>query len=61
MYEYKYENCEMGSFFTTANHHQVIEKHTRDGWRLLQIVPTYYNSHGKPTAYEIIFERKIEE
>lgn len=60
MYEYKYESCNLGGFFTNANHHEIIDKYAKEGWRLVQIVPTYYNGHGKPTAYEIIFERKVE-
>ncbi|WP_454055484.1 hypothetical protein [Clostridium sp. Marseille-Q7071] len=25
----------------------------------MQVLPMYYNSHGKPTDYEIIFEKEI--
>ncbi|MEW9097043.1 MAG: DUF4177 domain-containing protein [Clostridiaceae bacterium] len=60
MYEYKYESCNLGGFFTDANHRGIIDKYAKEGWRLVQIVPTYYNGHGKPTEYEIIFERKVE-
>lgn len=59
MYEYKYVETTLGGFFTSANHHEVIDKHAKEGWRLVQVLPLYYNSHGKPTDYEVIFERKI--
>lgn len=60
MYEYKYAECRLGGFFSEANHHEIIEQYAMGGWRLVQVLPMYYNSNGKPTDYEIIFERKIE-
>ncbi|MEG0133147.1 MAG: DUF4177 domain-containing protein [Clostridium sp.] len=61
MYEYKYVEATLGGFFSEADHHGIIEEHAKMGWRLVQVLPMYYNSHGKPTQYEIIFERKIKE
>jgi len=59
MYEYKYVQCSLGGLFSEADHHDEIEKNAKEGWRLVQVLPMYYNSHGKPTEYEIIFEREI--
>ena len=61
MYEYKYVEAQLGGFFTEANHREIINENAREGWRLVQVLPTHYNGHGKPTQYEIIFERKIQE
>jgi hypothetical protein len=61
MYEYNYVEATLGGFFTEANHHEIIDEYAKKGWRLVQVLPMYYNSNGKPTDYEIIFERKIEE
>ena len=61
MYEYKYVETTLGGFFTAANHHEIIDEHAKKGWKLVQVLPMYYNGHGKPTDYEIIFERKIGE
>ncbi len=61
MYEYKYVSTTLGGFFIEAEHHKTIDNHAKNGWRLVQIVPMYYNAHGKPTEYEIIFEREITE
>lgn len=60
IYEYKYVQATLGGFFTEANHYEIIDEHAREGWRLVQVLPMYYNSHGKPTDYEIIFERLID-
>jgi len=61
MFEYKYVGTNLGGFFTKANHHEIIDKYAKEGWRMAQVLPMNYNSDGKPTEYEIIFERKIEE
>ncbi|PZD96294.1 DUF4177 domain-containing protein [Paenibacillus sambharensis] len=60
MYEYIYVETSLGGFFTEATHRGTIDKYAREGWRLVQVLPTDYNGHGKPTAYEIIFERPVE-
>lgn len=61
MYEYKYVETTLGGFFHEATHHEIINQHAKEGWRLTQVLPMKYNGHGKPTEYEIIFERKIGE
>ncbi|MFC4779412.1 DUF4177 domain-containing protein [Paenibacillus sp. GCM10023252] len=59
MYEYKYVETSLGGFLRQATHRETIEKYAQDGWRLVQVLPTHYDSHGKPAEYEIIFERLI--
>ncbi|QUI23746.1 DUF4177 domain-containing protein [Vallitalea pronyensis] len=59
MYEYKYVQTTLGGFFTEAKHQEVIDKYAKQGWRLVQVLPTNYNGHGKPTHYEVILERKV--
>lgn len=61
MFQYEYVEATLGGFFTNANHHEIIDKYAKEGWRLVQVLPMYYNSQGKPTDYEIIFECKVEE
>ena len=61
MYEYMYVEATLGGFFTDANHHEIIDQNAKEGWRLVQVVPMYYNSNGKPTQYEIILEREVKE
>lgn len=60
MYEYTFVETSLGGFFAETTHRQTINEYAREGWRLVQVLPTNYNGHGKPTHYEIIFERKIE-
>jgi hypothetical protein len=61
MYEYKYIPCSMGGIFTGDNHQELINQYAAQGWRLVQILPRYYNMEGRAKDFEIIFERKIED
>ncbi|ARC84183.1 hypothetical protein U732_710 [Clostridium argentinense CDC 2741] len=61
MYEYKYVPTTLGGFFSDADHHEIIDEYAKNGWKLVQVLPMYYNSHGRPTDYEIIFEKEITE
>ncbi|WP_138754934.1 DUF4177 domain-containing protein [Paenibacillus sinopodophylli] len=58
-YEYKYVETNLGGFFSSATHRDTIDQHAAEGWRLVQVLPTHYNGHGKPANYEIIFEREV--
>lgn len=57
MYEYIFVETSLGGFFTDATHHETIRQYAQEGWRLVQVLPTNYNSQGKPRQCEIIFER----
>lgn len=60
MYQYKYIKASLGGIFKESNHHEIIDKHAKEGWRLVQIVPLDYNGHGKPTDFEIVFEKEVD-
>lgn len=45
----------------SINQNAIIDKYAKEGWRLVQVFPMNYNSHGKPMEYEVIFERKIDD
>lgn len=59
MYEYMFVQTFLGGFFSSATHQETIQEYAKQGWRLVQVLPTHYNGHGKPTHYEIIFERPV--
>jgi hypothetical protein len=58
VYEYKFAECaarfERGAA-SVAPVREVVERHARDGWRLVQVLVT--NPAAVPTRYEVIFER----
>ncbi|MFE8697379.1 DUF4177 domain-containing protein [Cytobacillus sp. FJAT-53684] len=61
MYEYKFVETYLGSFFSSPQHQETIHEYAADGWRLVQVLPTEYNGNGKPLGYEIIFERPVQD
>lgn len=61
MYEYIFVETSLGGFFSEATHRETIIEYAAEGWKLVQVLPLEYNAHGKPTSYEIIFERLVQE
>lgn len=62
MYEYKSVELDRKGLFGTelGDYNEIINKHAKEGWRLVQILPIRYSSHGVPLELEIIFERKVD-
>ncbi|MCY6483414.1 DUF4177 domain-containing protein [Clostridium aestuarii] len=61
MYKYKYVPVNLEGGFSEADHKEIIDKHVKEGWKVIQALPMHYDSYGQPTEYEIIFQKKIEE
>lgn len=61
MYEYKFVKTSLGGLFSSPKHRETINHYASEGWRLVQVLPTKYDGHGKPSDYEIIFEKPIQE
>ncbi|WP_339280116.1 DUF4177 domain-containing protein [Lysinibacillus sp. FSL P2-0066] len=59
MYAYKFVQTQLGSFFQESTYRKTIEEYAKQGWRLVQVLPIAYKGQGKPTDYEIIFERLL--
>ncbi|MFC5653675.1 DUF4177 domain-containing protein [Paenibacillus solisilvae] len=57
MYEYIFVETSLGGLWAESKHQETITKYANEGWRLVQVLPTNYNGHGKPAFSEIIFER----
>lgn len=59
MYEYAFVKTSLGGIFSSATHQETIRSYAKEGWRLVQVLPTNFNGYGKPTQCEIIFERPL--
>jgi len=64
VYEYKFVKIDLVGFFQVdkrpkMNHYQVIEKHAREGWRLVQIFASSVSvlDGGVLNYFELIFEK----
>ncbi len=60
MYKYKYITLDSKGFLGSklGDYSEIIDKHAKEGWRLVQILPISYSSHGVPTEFQIILEGK---
>jgi hypothetical protein len=57
-YEYKFVQIKisMWTMKPKENHHEVIQEHARQGWRLATLTPP---SNLNKFTYELIFERAL--
>lgn len=61
LYKYKYVRAKVGGFFSESNYREIIDQHAKEGWRLVQVLPIDYNGHGRPEAFDVIFESKVQD
>ena len=47
-----------GAFFSEANHREIIDKHSREGWRFVTAIPTAINGHGVIKEFDLVFEKQ---
>lgn len=63
MYEYKFVRLAVKGWIElkpVQDHHEVIEDHARNGWRLVQVLTPPTGIHGSAPYFELIFERPSE-
>ncbi|MEW9094045.1 MAG: DUF4177 domain-containing protein [Clostridiaceae bacterium] len=60
MYEYKFINSDVGGLLFDETYEDIIKEYASQGWKLVQILPKDYTSHGKPNIFQVILERKLE-
>ena len=64
MYEYKFVKIDLEGFFVAdkkprEDHHRVVERYAKEGWRLVQIFAPAVSVSGVPNYFELIFEKEI--
>ena len=59
--EYKFVKLELGFFSDKpkGDYQDIINKHAREGWRLVQIFAPGTGPAGKASYFEIIFEKSL--
>ena len=60
MYEYKFVRIDLSPFGRKPkeDHHEIIKKHAKEGWRFVQIFAPATSGYGAANHYEVIFERQ---
>lgn len=46
-----------GAFLNDANHREIIDKYSREGWRFVTAIPTAINGHGVIKEFDLVFEK----
>lgn len=61
MYKYIYVEATSKNMLKQANHKELIEEYSKDGWRFVSAIPTRFDpTFGSPTKFDLIFEKRIE-
>ncbi|WP_110941739.1 DUF4177 domain-containing protein [Geosporobacter subterraneus] len=60
MYEYKFVKIDLSTWGRKPkeDHHEVIERHAREGWRLVQVFAPATSGYGAANHCELIFEKQ---
>ena len=63
MKKYEYEEVVMRGFFGshTTEHHNIINRRAAEGWRYVGFVPLEVTQNGVLQAFDLIFEKDVEE
>jgi hypothetical protein len=62
--QYEYKFVRLGEGWVSVNkkaeaeYQSAIHDHASEGWRLVQVFAPGTGMHGRPTFYELIFERQ---
>ena len=60
MYKYIYVKAETDGVFREANHREIIEQYSQDGWRFITAIPTDFSGHGVIKAFDLVFEKEVQ-
>lgn len=58
MYKYIYVQSKAAGFFTDPDHREIIDKYSKEGWRFVAAIPTWFNGEGKIKEYDLVFEKE---
>jgi hypothetical protein len=62
-YEYKFVRLGEGWFYVKSeakdDYQKEVERHAREGWRLVQIFAPGIGGYGSAKYYELILEREV--
>ncbi|MCM1989060.1 DUF4177 domain-containing protein [Oceanirhabdus seepicola] len=59
MYKYIYvEANAQGLLFQQANHRELIDKYSAEGWRFVTAIPSAFDGHGVIKNFDLVFEKE---
>ena len=61
MYKYLCVEANSKNMIKQANHREIIESYSKEGWRFISAIPTKFDpTFGSPTTFDLIFEKTID-
>ncbi|WFD09841.1 DUF4177 domain-containing protein [Tepidibacter hydrothermalis] len=61
MYKYTYVEASAEGFFHPANHRELIDKYSSEGWRFVSAIPSLFGTHGVIKQFDLVFEKEEKE
>ena len=58
IYKYIYVTAKAEGFIREADHREIIDKYSQEGWRFITAIPTNSNSYGKIKEFDLVFEKE---
>ena len=58
MYKYIYVEANAQNVFKEANHRELIDKYSAEGWRLVTAIPSGFSTHGVIKKFDLVFEKE---
>ena len=58
IYNYIYVTAKVSGFIRIADHRELIDKYSQEGWRFITAIPSDFNGNGKITEFDLVFEKE---
>lgn len=58
MYKYIYIESKAEGIFQDAQHRELIDKYSKEGWRFVAAIPYIENGNGKVKVFDLVFEKE---
>lgn len=61
MYKYMYVEASTKGIFRDADHRELIDNYSKEGWRYVSAIPTDFCNNGQIQTFDLVFEKKCDE
>lgn len=58
MYKYIYVEANTDGMFKPANHREMIDKYSAEGWRFVTAIPSVIGGYGVIKKFDLVFEKE---
>lgn len=58
IYKYIFIKANADALLSNANHKELIEQYSREGYRFVTAIPTAMSGHGKIYEFDLVFEKE---